>query len=92
METASFTGFIKTLAYIVLFWYLFKFLFRIFAPILMRTAVNKLQQKMQDQMNQQFGQQGSYSNQNTSSQNTDAKQMPREKKKVGEYVDFEEID
>ena len=92
METASFTGFIKTLAYIVLFWYLFKFLFRIFAPILMRTAVSKLQQKMQDQMNQQFGKQGSYSNQNTSSQKTDTKQMPREKKKVGEYVDFEEID
>jgi len=92
METASFTGFIKTLAYIVLFWYLLKFLFRIFAPVLMRGAMNKVQQKMQDQMNSQFGQQNTYKNQNTNSQKSNTKQMPTEKKKVGEYVDFEEID
>ena len=84
MEMASFTGFVRTLFYIVLFYFLFKFLMRIFAPILMRKAVNKMQQKMQDQYNQQQEQQ-----QNRTSQANQS--MPKEKKKVGEYIDYEEI-
>ena len=92
METASFPSFLRTLAIIILFYYLFKFLFRIFAPVLMRGALNKMQQKMQDQMNSQFGQQNTYGSQNTNSHTAKPKEMPTEKKKVGEYVDFEEID
>ncbi len=58
---------------------------RIFAPIIMQKAVNKMQQKMQDQYQQQT--------QQTQQRNTQTsnKQMPREKKKVGEYIDYEEV-
>ena len=49
MEMASFSGFLRTLGIIVLFYYLFKFAVRLFAPILMQKAVNKMQDKMQEQ-------------------------------------------
>jgi Na+(H+)/acetate symporter ActP len=87
MEMASFAGFVKTLVYIVLFYYLFKFLARIFAPILMQKAMNKVQQKMQEQAQQQQN----YTNHNSQTQNSKT-EIPREKKKVGDYVDYEEVD
>ncbi|MFD2909442.1 DUF4834 domain-containing protein [Flavobacterium ardleyense] len=83
MEMASFSGFLRTLGIIVLVYYLFKFAVRIFAPVLMRKAVNKMKEKMENQYNQQQAQQT-----NTGSSN---KQMPKEKKKVGEYIDYEEV-
>ena len=83
MEMASFSGFLRTLGIIVLVYYLFKFAVRIFAPIIMQKAVNKMQEKMQNQYNQQQGQQS-----NTASSQ---KEMPKEKKKVGEYIDYEEV-
>ena len=57
---------------------------RIFAPILMQKAVNKMQQKMQEQYRQQQEQQQDRTSQSQQS-------MPKEKKKVGEYIDYEEI-
>ena len=85
MEMASAWGFVRTLLIIILCYYAFKFLMRIFAPILMQKAVSKMQQKMQDQYQQQT--------QQTQQRNTQTsnKQMPREKKKVGEYIDYEEV-
>ena len=83
MGMASFSGFLRTLGIIVLVYYLFKFAMRIFAPIIMQKAVNKMQEKMQDQFKQQ---------QNQQSNTTTTKEMPKEKKKVGEYVDYEELD
>ncbi|WP_322550624.1 DUF4834 domain-containing protein [Flavobacterium psychraquaticum] len=82
MEMASFSGFLRTLGIIVLVYYLFKFALRIFAPIIMQKAVNKMQEKMQDQFKQQ---------QNQQSNTTTTKEMPKEKKKVGEYIDYEEV-
>ena len=79
---ASFSGFLRTLGIIVLVYYLFKFAVRIFAPIIMQKAVNKMQEKMQDQFKQQ---------QNQQSNTTTTKEMPKEKKKVGEYIDYEEV-
>ena len=83
METASFTGLIRTIAIIILCYYLFKFAFRIFAPILMQKAVNKMQEKMQEQYRQQ---QEQYNNTAQSTRST-----PKPKKEVGEYIDFEEV-
>ena len=80
---ASFSGFLRTLGIIVLVYYLFKFAVRIFAPVLMRKAVNKMKEKMENQYNQQQTQAT-----DTTSAN---KQMPTEKKKVGEYIDYEEV-
>lgn len=73
METASFTGLIRTIAIIILCYYLFKFAVRIFAPILMQKAVNKMQEKMQEQYRQQ---QEQYNNTSQSTRTT-----PKPKKK-----------
>ena len=84
MEMASAWGFVRTLLIIILCYYAFKFIMRIFAPILMQKAVSKMQQKMQEQYRQQQEQQQDRTSQSQQS-------MPKEKKKVGEYIDYEEI-
>ena len=84
MEMASFSGFLRTLGIIVLVYYLFKFAMRIFAPIIVQKAVNKMQQKMQDQYKEQQEKQQDKTTQTN-------QRFPKEKKKVGEYVDYEEI-
>jgi hypothetical protein len=88
MEMASFAGFIETLFYILFFYYVFKFLARLFLPYMVKKVVEKAGQNFQQQhQNQQ-------NNSNTQESNPinpiDSK--PRENKKVGEYVDFEEIE
>ncbi len=84
MEMASGSSLLRTLAIIILSYYLFKFLMRIFAPIIMQKAVNKMQEKMQEQYNKQQQQQ-----QNTTTQSTQF--QSKEKEKVGDYIDYEEI-
>ena len=83
MEMASGSSLLRTLAIIILCYYLFKFLMRIFAPIIMQKAVNKMQEKMQEQYNKQQQQQ------NTTTQSTQF--QSKEKEKVGDYIDYEEI-
>jgi hypothetical protein len=86
METASFNGFIKIIFYILVFYYVFKFLARLFLPILAKKVVEKASQQFQQQHNPQQ-QQDNYQHKTTSTSD-----KPKEKKKVGEYVDFEEIE
>ena len=85
METASFTGFLRTLLYIVLFYYIFKFVMRLLAPYLLKKAVEKVQQNMHDQASP-------YYNQQQPAPQEPKPRYPRATKKVGEYVDFEEIE
>jgi bacteriorhodopsin len=85
MEMASFAGFIQTLFYILFFYYVLKFLARLFLPYMVKKVVEKAGQNFQQQQQNQQNQS------NTKESNpTDSK--PRENKKVGEYVDFEEIE
>ncbi len=90
METASFNGFIKTLFYIIVFWYLFKFLARILLPILLKRAVHKATRNFQQQHSQQYRQETRASGEVHIDTSKAAKS--KEKKKVGEYVDYEELD
>ncbi|MCF6130526.1 DUF4834 domain-containing protein [Flavobacterium sp. AS60] len=83
METASFNGLLKAILYILAFYYIFKFLARLFLPVLAKKVVEKASQQYQQQ-------QENYHNQNTTQNQTTEK--PKEKKIVGEYVDFEEIE
>ena len=92
MQTASFSGFLETVLYILAFYYIFKFLARLFLPILVKKVVEKAGANFQQQYQ-------SYGPQNTTSSNKDEvafdkakSDKPRETKKVGEYVDYEEID
>lgn len=82
METASFSGLLDTLLFIFAFYHIVKFLARLFLPM--------MAQKMMEKASEQFQQQQNYQQQ-TTSKNTTA-EKPKEKKVVGEYVDFEEIE
>jgi predicted Holliday junction resolvase-like endonuclease len=86
METASFTGILRTLFYIVLFYYIFKFVMRLFLPVVLKKAVEKAEQNMRQHHQQSYSNRGE-----TINEQPDA-ERPRETKKVGEYVDFEEIE
>lgn len=89
-------GLLRTILIILLVYYGLKILSRIFAPVLMRFAAKKAQERF----GQQFG-----GFQNQAQQRTEQKRkegetvidkMPNQAKssneKVGEYIDFEEID
>lgn len=89
MQTASFLNLLETLLIIVLIYYGLKFLARLFFPIMVKTVVEKAQENFQQQ------QQNYQRNQNAQDDfvNTNRKSdKPRETKKVGEYIDYEEID
>lgn len=87
-------GFLKTLIIIVAIWYFLKFAFRFFGPILLKKAIRKaeqnFQQRTQDYYNNTSDDTYSYNN-NTNENSGREKGIPREKKKVGEYIEFEEI-
>jgi hypothetical protein len=93
MQEASFSNFIRTVFYILMFYYLFKFLARLFLPMLVKKAVEKAGENFQKQ--QQYAQDTAWkraqNNDELIYKATDAKN-PRETKKVGDYVDYEEIE
>lgn len=97
MQEASFSGLLKTIMWVIAFYYIFKFLARIFLPVLVKKAVEKAGENF-DRQQQQYNQGNTWQN-NRSNNNNDEiivntanAKNPRETKKVGEYVDYEEID
>lgn len=93
MQDASFVGFIKTLIYIVAIFYIVKFLARLFLPILVKKVVQKAGENFQKQ--RQYSTGTSYQKTSNTDEviiDTNNAQKPRETKKVGEYVDYEEIE
>lgn len=92
MQTASFTGFIKALFYMIAFYYIFRFLAKLFLPLIVKKVVEKAGQNMQQQQQQQ---QNTWNNTQSKDEiiyNSENVKKPRETKKVGDYVDYEEID
>lgn len=87
MQEASFNGFVKMIFSLIIFYYVVKFLAKLFLPILVKKAVEKAGEKFQQNQNYNTNQ----NNQDEVIVNTKS-DKPRETKKVGEYVDFEEID
>lgn len=91
MEEASFNGTIKVIFYILIFFYVFKFLARIFLPVLVKKVVEKASQNYQ----QQYSNQKQHTYQQSKDEvviDTSNAKKSRETKKVGDYVDYEEID
>ena len=93
LQTASFTGLVKTIVIIMLVWYGVKILSRIFAPYLAKYVMKKAEKR--------FGQQfGNFQNQTQQKQHKEGEtvidKMPNQNapsnKNVGEYIDYEEID
>lgn len=96
IQQASAMGLLRTILIILLIWFGLKILTRLFAPFLMRFVAKKAEEKF----GQQFG-----GFQNQSQQHEEKKRregetvidkMPEQGKssneKVGEYIDYEEID
>jgi len=84
METASFTGLIRALIILVLIYYGVRFLMRLLAPVIVQQVVKKAGENIfQQQQQQQY---------NIQRQDTVKDAKPTEKKKVGEYIDYEEIE
>ena len=88
MQTANFEGLIKAIFYILIFYYVFKFLAKLFLPVLVKKVVQKAGENFQ----QQYQSQQNYPNRDEVVYTTSKSAKPRETKKVGEYVDYEEID
>jgi hypothetical protein len=94
IQEASAMGLLRTILIILLFYFGFKILARLFAPLLLRFVAKKAEQK--------FGHQfGGFDNQAKQRQKqkegeTVIDKMPNQNKKsnekVGEYIDYEEID
>ena len=97
MQTASFSGFIRAIFYMIAFYYIFKFLARLFLPLLVKKAVEKAGESFQQQQQQQYqrAQQTTWKKTPNDDEiiiDTANSKNPRETKKIGDYVDYEEID
>ncbi|WP_269225826.1 DUF4834 family protein [Flavobacterium eburneipallidum] len=93
MQEASLTGIFKTLCYIIGFYYIFKFLAKLFLPILVKKAVEKAGENFQKQQN--YSQQTNWNKTKSADEiiiDTSNVKTTRQTKKVGDYVDYEEID
>ncbi|MGB3606558.1 MAG: DUF4834 family protein [Psychroserpens sp.] len=91
LQAASLYGFLRTILIILLVYYGIKILTRLFAPYLMRYMGKKMQEKFGGQFQQQ-----QQRNSKHKEGETVIDKMPRNdsdsNKKVGEYIDYEEID
>jgi hypothetical protein len=92
MQTASFNGFIKALIYFLAFYYIFKFLAKLFLPLLIKKVVEKASNNFQNQQNSYNGSWNKTANNDEIIIDKTKTKNPRETKKVGEYVDYEEIE
>jgi len=79
MQEASLNNLVRTLFYILLFYYIFKFVARLLLPVLAQKVVEKANQQMEDKFRQ-------HQQQATSTSPEKSKEV------VGEYIDFEEVD
>jgi len=87
-------NFFKTLIIIVAIWYFCKFAFRFFGPYLLKKAVTKAGENFQRRSQEYYNTNSNTYNSDFNSQEQATSyrnEFPREKKKVGEYIEFEEI-
>lgn len=93
LQEASLQGFVRTILIIVGIYYAFKFLMRLLAPYLMKKMVEKAGANFKQQYEQfQQQQQPNYSSQGKAHVDPSAAKNPRSTKKIGEYIDYEEIE
>jgi len=86
MQEASFSGVLRAIFYFIIFYYILKFVMRLLLPVILRKAVSKAEENLRNH------QQG-YTREEDPKVHRDPRNIkPDDKKKVGEYVDFEEIE
>ncbi|MBP8793243.1 MAG: DUF4834 family protein [Lutibacter sp.] len=81
-------GFLKTIAIILIVYYVFKFISRYILPIFLKKMVDNVQQKFNEQQqNQQQAAKGKVGETVISK----VPNEPKSSKDVGDYVDYEEV-
>ena len=91
LQEASLTGFLRTILIILLVYYAIKILTRMFAPYLVRYMSKKMQQRYGGQFQQYQEPRQQYKEGETIIDKMPEKESSSNKK-VGEYIDYEEID
>lgn len=91
LQEASLTGFLRTILIILLVYYAVKILTRMFAPYLVRYMSKKMQQRYGGQFQQYQEPRQQYKEGETIIDKMPEKDSSSNKK-VGEYIDYEEID
>ena len=92
LQTASLYGFLRTILIIMLIYYGIKILSRLFAPYLMRYMSRKMQERFGGQFHQQQTRQQPRPDEGETVIDKIPQTPKSSDKKVGEYVDYEEID
>ena len=85
METASFTGLVRVLAIIVFIYFVVRYFLKLLAPVIVQQVVKKAGENLYQQQQQ-------YHNAQNGQAAQAEKERPSGKKKIGEYIDFEEIE
>jgi len=90
MYEASFESILKTVLVIMMIYFGFKLFIKWFGPMILKYFLKKIGSKFQ----QQFNQQAPGKSQKKGDVTIDRKpnNSPKANKKVGEYIDYEEID
>jgi uncharacterized membrane-anchored protein YitT (DUF2179 family) len=83
-------GLLKTILYILFFYYLFKILARIFFPIVMKKTMDNMEDKYRKYQEQQSGYQQGKEGETVIDKKPNAKRKNKSVK--GEYIDYEEIE
>ncbi len=83
---------LRTILIILFVYYLFKVLSKLFAPVLMRYASKKMEKKFSDVFQQHQNQTKQTAKEGDISIDKKYKSTSKPTNKVGEYIDFEEID
>jgi hypothetical protein len=88
-----FLGLLKTIFYLLLFYYGIKFLARLFAPLLLKKAAETIKKKAAQQYRgQERQQQEDAVKEGETTIDKKPGSTQESKNSVGDYVDFEEID
>ena len=83
MQTAGFPQLIESLLTLVVLYYIVKFFARLFLPSIAKKVVEKATEQFKEQQKRQ---------QTNSSKDVKNTNQAQKSNKIGEYVDFEEID
>ena len=90
-QSTMLVGFIRTVFFVILFYYLFKIIGRFVLPLLLKKGVENMQKKQQEQFRRYQEQARQKEGEVTIKQNQKHKSSGNNIKEEGEYVDFEEI-
>jgi hypothetical protein len=96
IQEASAMGLLRTVLIILLIWFGLRILSRLFAPVLMKFVAKKAEERFGQQFGNFQNQAQQRANQKRREGETVIDTMPKQNtssnEKVGEYIDFEEIE